>query len=539
MAGSPEDIRWPESQRQKPQETISPENIAKDREEIARLLRQSPTAQSTAERIIWPDKTQKHNQTEHQDNPTALSNDPQVRKIQSYLYENLGIDTNTDANGAIKRFEKWLIDGAIIGNAEIARIAWEDPWKFLTTLKDQIFSISWLWQIAKALWVSLKELMVGDAYKRWKSVAELWLITSGLGAVGSVAKYAWKTAIRASVKIGEETALKKAASTTLYNAGRTAEIVGTGLQVPVKMVKKAVVETGKAVGIVSEKTGINNAIRAGARVGNEAYERSGAKKLVEGTKQAVKLSLDTGIATLGATEAVQAVKWKIGEILDTRTQARYEKLEGEWKLIPKERLDIDIYSPEQLQGLKWRLWLAETATKEEVEKAFQLRLYEAMEQYEKLWKKNLERIGTDIMEQMRRNGEKDPKKIISDEILAVKEAYERGEIKIVRVDFYNDKIIQEWFRSPYQVGDARVKPPKYGIKREGIDKDIGLYGLDPKYATVLVNKHELDEMVKKYGKDPNKITMVSVFELEDIKTRSGMTLYDSMLVGGVWRWNRV
>ena len=47
------------------------------------------------------------------------------------------------------------------------------------------------------------------------------------------------------------------------------------------------------------------------------------------------------------------------------------------------------------------------------------------------------------MEQMRRNGEKDPKKIISDEILAVKEAYERGEIKIVRVDFYNDKIIQE------------------------------------------------------------------------------------------------
>ncbi len=106
----------------------------------------------------------------------------------------------------------------------------------------------------------------------------------------------------------------------------------------------------------------------------------------------------------------------------------------------------------------------------------------------------------------------------------------------MRVDFYNDKIIQEWFRSPYQVGDARVKPPKYGIKREGIDKDIGLYGLDPKYATVLVNKHELDEMVKKYGKDPNKITMVSVFELEDIKTRSGMTLYDSMLVGGVWRW---
>ena len=72
--------------------------------------------------------------------------------------------------------------------------------------------------------------------------------------------------------------------------------------------KKVATETGKAVGIVSEKTGVNATLRAGARVGSEAYERSGAKKVVEGTRQAIKSSLDTGIATLGATEAVQAVK---------------------------------------------------------------------------------------------------------------------------------------------------------------------------------------------------------------------------------------
>jgi hypothetical protein len=70
-------------------------------------------------------------------------------------------------------------------------------------------------------------------------------------------------------------------SQTLHAAGRTAEVIGTGLQVPAKVVKKVAVETGKAVDIVGEKTGINNAIRAGARVGNEAYERSGAKKVVE------------------------------------------------------------------------------------------------------------------------------------------------------------------------------------------------------------------------------------------------------------------
>ena len=46
----------------------------------------------------------------------------------------------------------------------------------------------------------------------------------------------------------------------------------------------------------------------------------------------------------------------------------------------------------------------------------------------------------DIMEQMRRNGIEDPKKAITDEVKAVKEAYERGEIKIVRVEEYHPNI---------------------------------------------------------------------------------------------------
>ena len=115
--------------------------------------------------------------------------------------------------------------------------------------------------------------------------------------------------------------------------------------------------------------------------------------MVSATRQAVKASLDTSIAALGATEIVKAAKWKAGEALETWQQAKYEKLEAEWKLLPRERLDIDMYSPEQLNGLKKRLWLAESAAKEEVEKAYRLRLYEAMEQYENLGKRNLERMG--------------------------------------------------------------------------------------------------------------------------------------------------
>lgn len=259
--------------------------------------------------------------------------------------------------------------------------------------------------------------------------------------------------------------------------------------------------------------------------------------MVSATRQAVKASLDTSIAALGATEIVKAAKWKAGEALETWQQAKYEKLEAEWKLLPRERLDIDMYSPEQLNGLKKRLWLAESAAKEEVEKAYRLRLYEAMEQYENLGKRNLERMGTDILEQMRRHGIEDPKKVVANEIRMVREAYERGEIKIVRVEFYHPDIPKEWFRSPYQLGEWTVKPPKYGAKREGIDKDLWLYWLDPKYATVLVNEKELSEMISQYARNPQwKQVMVSVFDLASLQKRSGMTMYDTMLVGGGWKW---
>lgn len=194
-----------------------------------------------------------------------------------------------------------------------------------------------------------------------------------------------------------------------------------------------------------------------------------------------------------------------------------------------------MYSPEQLNGLKGRLWLPETATKEEVEKIFRLRLYDAMEQYEKQWKKNLERVWMDIMEQMRRNGIEDPKKAITDEVKAVKEAYERGEIKIVRVEEYHLNIPIEWFRSPYQIGNGEFIRPKYGKKREEIDAQLGLKWLDAKYATVLVNQKELEELIATYasmGKQP----MASVFTLWELQWRSWMTLYDTMLVGANGKW---
>lgn len=195
-------------------------------------------------------------------------------------------------SNAIKKFWKGVIDGLFVGNGEVIMMI-KNEWleKFISILEEQLGSLEWWKKIAEALGTSVWELFAGDAYERWKSLAELWLITTGAGAVGSLAKYAGKTAIWTSVKVWRETVIRNATSKTLYGVGRTTEVVGEWLQLPAKWVKKVVTETGKAIWVVSEKTGLSPTLRSGARVGNEVYERSGAKKVVEWTKNAIGVAI--------------------------------------------------------------------------------------------------------------------------------------------------------------------------------------------------------------------------------------------------------
>ena len=495
-------------------DNLSYADISKRPLAIGQALNASPRAEAAASRILG-----KEPQANPDANPTTLSENPQVREMQAKIYAELGINIDTDANNPFKKLAKGAVDGLIVGNAELVmRIREEWIEVFLSSLKEQLTTLEGWEKIAKSLGTSLVGLVSLDAYKTGKSAAELGLITTGMGAAGSIAKMAGKSAVRASVKIGRETVEQAVASKTLYGVWRTAEVVGEWLQLPAKWVKKAGEWAIHVIWAVWEKSGINRALREWARAGNEVYEKSGAKEVVSATRQAVKASLDTGIAALGATEIVKAAKWKAGEVLETWQQAKYEKLEAEGKLLPKEKLDIDMYSPEQLNGLKKRLWLAEAAAKEEVEKAYRLRLYEAMEQYENLGKRNLERMGTDILEQMRRHGIEDPKKVVANEIRLVKEAYERGEIKIVRVNNFHPNIPIEWLRSPYQIGDWSFGLPLYWAKREWIDKKLWLYGLDAKYATFMVNKKELEWLISTYV-SPNEIPMVSVIDIHLRKSK--------------------
>ncbi len=347
-------------------DTLPVTDISKRPENIASRLQQSQRANEVAGRIVWSERAnQIEKNNPHDTNPDTLSKDIEIAKIQWAVYESLGIDKNTDANNPIKKFTKWMIDGLFVGNAEIVMmIKNEGIEKFLTAIKTQFSSLEGIGQILKAVWMSIWDLATGDAYKRWKSLAELWLITTGAGAAGSLAKYAGKTAIRTSVKVGSETVARKAVSQALHAAWKTAEVVGTWLQLPAKWVKKVAEGTSKVVGIVSEKTGVSTTLRAGVKVWSEIYERSGTKKVVEWTKQSIKSTLDTGIAALGAVEAIQSVKGKVGEILETTPP-----IKEEMPRIEEQKVIESINSVEIARQVTWleALWFPETLARDMIE----------------------------------------------------------------------------------------------------------------------------------------------------------------------------
>lgn len=97
-----------------------------------------------------------------------------MRAVQETLYGGLGIDVKTDANNPFKKFSKGVIDGLVIGNAELVmRVREEGADKFLSELKGQLTTMEGWKKIAESLGKSVMELFSGDAYKTGKSVAEL------------------------------------------------------------------------------------------------------------------------------------------------------------------------------------------------------------------------------------------------------------------------------------------------------------------------------------------------------------------------------
>jgi hypothetical protein len=94
------------------------------------------------------------------------------------LYEKLWIDNNLDNNSVIEKFLKWFVDELLIWNFELAIDVYNTWWKVLIDSLSKLASLEWLEQIAESLWESVETLLNWNAYNKWKSFAELWLVTT-------------------------------------------------------------------------------------------------------------------------------------------------------------------------------------------------------------------------------------------------------------------------------------------------------------------------------------------------------------------------
>ena len=108
-----------------------------------------------------------------QETGELLDKEKTIQWAKELLYSKLWINNDQNKNSSINNFNKWIIDWLIIWNIELAIELWNTNWKILIEFLKQIASWEWIKQIANALWQSVTDLFSGDAYKTWKSTAEL------------------------------------------------------------------------------------------------------------------------------------------------------------------------------------------------------------------------------------------------------------------------------------------------------------------------------------------------------------------------------
>ncbi len=135
-----------------------------------------------------------------------LDKEALVNEAKTILYEKLEIDDNKEKNTQIKNFLKWVVDELVIWNYELAIEIYNTKWKIILDTLRQLATWQWIKKLAISLWESIWDLFVWDAYEKWKSVTQLWLISSGTWLSVSVWKKWLKLWIRelASYRLHKE-----------------------------------------------------------------------------------------------------------------------------------------------------------------------------------------------------------------------------------------------------------------------------------------------------------------------------------------------
>lgn len=450
-------------------ETLKQNESQKQSEKYLKLARENPHAIS--DEIKKNPKTEPYLrkllwETEYEKikslNPNALKDDVSIASMQKEIYSFAEINPDTDRNSTKNKFIKGLIDSIIVENVELAKQVVANP-KILLDMISHIFSWEWLKQIAEWLKTSVMGIFSGDAYKAWKSTWELGLITTGAWLGVALGKKWLKEMLRVS---GKESARELAWSVAEWVQSK---------------VRKIVSEVAIPIAVATKR-----------------------------------------IDDIPARE-IRKTPTHIEKQVPVFDEAKYSKLEMEWKLIPKDKLDLHLYPKENIPALKKRLWLPESATMQDIEKAYRLKAHEALQRYEALGKENLWNIWKEMIQTLEKQWIQNPDALIRSEITKVQAEYMRGEIFVVRVDRRGaSEVAGSAITSPYQRWES-MKPLYWKVRETG-DQNIGIHGLDPKYSTFVVNAHELKRVQWAY-----EAQSVSIVNPDTLKWRAGMTYYDSIL----------
>jgi hypothetical protein len=436
---------------------------------ISDEIKKNPKTEPFLRKLLW--------NTEYEGvqslNPNTLKEDTDIAKMQKEIYTFVDINPDTDRNSTKNKFLKGLIDSIIVENVELTKQIIETRGKIFLDMISHIFSWEWLKQIAEWLKTSVMGIFSGDAYKAWKSTWELGLITTGawLGVA------LWKKWLKEVLRVtGKESVWELSSSVAEWVQSRVRKIVSEA-SIPVSVATK--------------------------RIDNiPAREMQKAPKHIE----------------------------KQVPVFD---EIRYAKLEAEGKLIPKDKLDLHLYPKEIIPALKSRLWLPESATMQDIEKAYRFKAHEVLQRYETLGKQNLGNIWQEILESLKKQWIENPEALIWSEITKVQAEYMRWEIFVVRVDNrLPNEVTNSLVLSKYQLtiknDEGKIVPfpmPKlYQKAREIGDKNIWTYWLDAKYSTFVANAKELQKVASVY-----QAKSVSIVHPETLKWRAGMTYYDSIL----------
>lgn len=119
-----------------------------------------------------------------------------IQEAKTMIYEKLWINENQAKNSKIENFLKWIVDELVIWNYELAIEIYNTNWKVIIESLKQLLTWEWIKKLAESLWETIWNLFNWNAYEKWKSVAQLWLISTGVWLWVAV----WKKAVKLWMK---------------------------------------------------------------------------------------------------------------------------------------------------------------------------------------------------------------------------------------------------------------------------------------------------------------------------------------------------